>query len=637
MKKDLCKMLALTVMLTACAPSSALALDYKATLGNEPTFETITEARANAPAALQPFASKTYVAHPVMDAFPGDTTYVYRSADMYGINAAVRLNTNIVVYSDKSFASKDEAQAYLKELGVIDIIDQARGSVILVTPSDPEAGFTAADQKNYYALQTAMFAINAAGTKDGEDVSYVDASYYGGFGFYYVIGIDGGATFLNNYVAGTQDYVSRIAGMLLINGDMERISTVADSVPVCLVNSNEDIIAKYCEANGAKAQHITADSVEWYNQDYPVRRVVSMTSDAPASELINKAYYGLFVKAVRGQELKSGLNSASTPYQGYGNDCAPYSLSERNALINGVTADGIHEITTKSEELSEFTNAEGEYVQTWFEYLPEEVINNTAPAGSVPLLLCVHGGGDDPRQYVDGQGWLVVAGKERIAIVAPEYSSMNNFSEDGRDALKKAFPALVRLMLEKYPALDASRVYVNGYSMGSLGTCETMYGDPGLFAAAYPQAGIMNAGPTEEELTAFDNVRLPICISTSEYDMGFNVDSVTHDIVPDFYNLVSSFKQLNKMEALPENPDFEKYPMVGFTADVMGSYVMNDEYTNHYWYFLDENDVPMVGFQYVDSIVHCLYPQYAGMVWDFFEHYSRNVETGEVIYNANVQ
>lgn len=636
MKKNIGKLLTLTVMLTACAPSSALALDYKATLGNDSTFETIAEARANAPAALQPFSSKTYAAHPVMDEFPGDTTYVYRSADMYGINAAVRLNTNIVVYSDKNFASKDEAQAYLKELGLIDIIDQARGSVILVTPSDPEAGFTAADQKNYYALQTAMFAINAAGTKDGEDVTYVDASYYGGFGFYYVIGIDGGATFLNNYVAGTQDYVSRIAGMLLINGDMDRISTVADSVPVCLVNSKEDIIAKYCEANDAKAQHITADTVEWYNQAYPVRRVVSMTSDASVSELINKAYYGLFVKAVRGQELKSGLNSASTPYQGYGNDCAPYSLSERNALINGVTADGIYEIETKSEELSEFTNAEGEYVQTWFEYLPEEVKNNTAPAGTVPLLLCVHGGGDDPRQYVDGQGWLVVAGKERIAIVAPEYSSMNNFSEEGRAALAKAFPALVRLMLEKYPALDASRVYVNGYSMGSLGTCETMYGDPGLFAAAYPQAGIMKAEPTEEERKAFDKVRLPICISTSEYDLWANVDTVTHDIVPDFYHLISDFKTLNKMEALPENPDFETYPITGFTADVMGTYVMNDEYTNHYWYFLDENDVPMVGFQYIDSIVHCLYPEYAGMVWDFVKHYSRNIETGEVIYNANV-
>jgi hypothetical protein len=40
--------------------------------------------------------------------------------------------------------------------------------------------------------------------------------------------------------------------------------------------------------------------------------------------------------------LKRGLHSASTPYQGYGMDQAPYSLCARNAVINGVTADGIH-------------------------------------------------------------------------------------------------------------------------------------------------------------------------------------------------------------------------------------------------------------------------------------------------------
>ena len=77
-------------------------------------------------------------------------------------------------------------------------------------------------------------------------------------------------------------------------------------------------------------------------------------SDIDLKTAIHDAYYDLFLKSVRGQEMKAGLYSASTPYQGYGNDAAPYSLSERNALINGVTADGIHEITTVSDALSEF-------------------------------------------------------------------------------------------------------------------------------------------------------------------------------------------------------------------------------------------------------------------------------------------
>ena len=56
---------------------------------------------------------------------------------------------------------------------------------------------------------------------------YSDAEYFGGSGNTYVVGIDGGATFLNNYVASTFDYVGRIAGMLLINGKMDNIRQVA--------------------------------------------------------------------------------------------------------------------------------------------------------------------------------------------------------------------------------------------------------------------------------------------------------------------------------------------------------------------------------------------------------------------------
>ena len=442
MRKHLSLFLALILLLSACFSAGAFALDYTGNLGNESTFETMTEARANAPAAMQPFYTRgTYVPHPAMNDYPGDTTYVYRSADMYGINAAVRINTNLVVYTDESFATKDDALAYLQSLGLVDIIEQAKGSIILVTPSDPEAGFTAADQKNYYALQTAMFSINATGTVDGESVTYVDASYYGGYGFLYVIGIGEGATFLNNYVASTFDYVSRIAGMLLVGGDMERIREVADIVPVYLVNAPEDVIAKYKEINGVDSILREGDKTTAYSQAYPVRKVVTRDVENPdLKEIVNDAYYNLFIKAVRGQEITTGLYTASTSYQGYGSDSAPYSLSPRNALINGVTEDGIYEFTRVDDRFSDIQTEDGEYLQTWYEYLPEEIVDGTAKEGSIPLILALHGGGDDPRQFVDGQGFLELAGKERIAIVAPEKGALHTNATNGEDLLSQVLP-----------------------------------------------------------------------------------------------------------------------------------------------------------------------------------------------------
>ena len=637
MKKCLITLLALVLFFSFSLSSAAHALNYSGNLGNPSTFETMAEVRENGASAMQPYNEKvTYAPHPVLENYPGETTYVYRSANMYGRNGAVRINTNILVFAEHSFAGKEEALTYLKDLGLIDIIEKAIGSIVLVTPADSEKGFSAADQKNYYALQTAMFSINAGSNVNGENIRYADALYYGGYGYYYVIGIDGGATFLNNYVAGTLDYVSRIGGMLLINGKMDRIRNVAAFVPVYLVNAPKDVVEKYEKANGVDAILRVGEKTTSYNQAFPVRQVVTVeTEQADSAALIQDAYYNLFIKAVRGQELLQGINSASTPYQGYSQDSAPYSLSARNALINGITADGIIEFTRVEDRFGDIQTTAGEYLQTWYEYLPEEIVKGTAKEGTIPMILALHGGGDDPRQFVDGQGFLKLAGDERLVIVAPEKSALHAKDANDNSVLAQVLPKLVKHVLETYPEIDASRVYVTGYSMGCIASFDAIFGDPTLFAAAFPQAGIAGVGPTEEQAAKFANVDVPMVISTSEYDSIKNVDPSNKGIVAEFYQLISTCKKLNGLQALPE-ADYDAYPLSGFESDVYSEKKLNGEYTMHGWYFLNEKGVPMVGLAYVDDIIHCLYPEYAGMVWDFVKHYSRDLATGEIVYNPYV-
>lgn len=139
------------------AGTEAFALGYSGRQNNEATFDTLMEAHANSPEGVKDLelnVGGSFIPHPVLDDYVGENSYVYRSANLHGGRAAARLNTNIFVFSDKHFENKDDAKAYLQELGVIDIIDQAIGSVILVTPVDPEAGFGLVDQNNYYKMQT---------------------------------------------------------------------------------------------------------------------------------------------------------------------------------------------------------------------------------------------------------------------------------------------------------------------------------------------------------------------------------------------------------------------------------------------------------------------------------------------------
>ena len=619
--------------------TGAFAAGYNGgTQGNPATFETLQEARTNGPAAvatLETNDGKTFKSHPVLDNYPEGTTFVYRSANLYGGRAAARLNTDILVFSDQSFADKDAALAYLKGLGVTDIVDKAIGSVVLVTPSDPKAGFTSADQKYYYALQTAMFAQKALEVNGDTKTYYCDAEYFGGFGYTYVIGIDGGASFLNDYVANTVDYVGRIAGMLLIGGSMDPIRKVATVVPTYLVNAPDAVIAKYQAANATNASLTANGTVTYFNQTFPLQKVVVASVAQPdAKALIQDAYDNLFSQAMRIPVLEKGLYSASSPYQGYSLDQAPYSLCARNAVVDGVTKDGIHVVAHTEDRFQEFKTDEGEYLKTWFEYLPDEVLNNTAAAGTVPLVLANHGSSDDPRVLVDEFGLLELAGQERFAIVAPEHQYI---SGENRTVELQALPALVKYMLATYPSLDASRVYVMGYSMGAGATLKAIYGDPSLFAAAAPMSPIPGFGdpyvPDADALAkAYDGVTIPVLFATSGCDLTPTFDQKVYGITPAYQTILQRFIGLDGLTA-SQTFDFNTYPVFGLKADRTVSVTLNNEHQNTTFYLKDQNGVPMVGLTFTEGLVHALYPEYGKLAWNFVKQYSRNPETGAITYN----
>ncbi len=657
------KLVSLILVLALLFTASALANDYSGSQENEATFETLTEARLSAPEAiahLEMNEGNVYVSHPVLDDYPCDTTYVYRSANMYGGRAAARLNTNIVVYTEDSFETKDDAFAYLKGLGLIDIIDEAIGSVVLVTPGTPvgedssgnrTGGFGLADQQNYYRLQTAMFSQKAGGNADGSidppsdtdlwksyEVYYADGEYFGGYGYYYLIGIGGGATFLNNYVAGTFDYISRVAGMLLIGGQMDRIRTVATFVPVYLVNAPEAVIEKYKAANDVDTYNIVHGVEIFNNQAQPLQKVmVAEADEVDEAAFVKDAYYNLFVKAMRLPVMKKALNSAPGLYQStYNYDQAPFSLNPRNAVINGRTSDGIivrrvddyktfADLTTSPEPSNVFGMyvPGSQYLQTWFEYLPEEVLDGTAPEHSIPLILTNHGGSDDPRLFVDENGWLEVAGKERIALVAPEHQNIAEL----RDTV---LPMLAEYMLETYPALDPSRVYVTGYSMGSGATFSCLFGNGKLFAAAVPMAAA-SGNPTEEQAAQYDEIDIPVLLLTSEYDLSANFNQPENIISTTYQAALNMFLDWNEMPQIEY--DFDKYPLSGINADQYYEKILNNEYKNYTWFIENEDGVPMVGLTYTECLIHALYPEYAKIAWNYMKQFSRDPETLEITYN----
>ena len=624
MKKRLSLALVFTLLFTFALVPGAFALNYSSRQGNEATFETLQETRLTSPAAalaLETDKTKTYVSNPALDSYPENTTFVYRSADLYGsFRAAARMNTNLVVFSDQSFADKDAALAYLKGLGLVDMIEEAKGSIVLVTPADPKAGYGTADQSAFQSLQTVMLAQKAS-VKTGDTTTYYsDAEYFGGYGYEYYIGINGGATFLNNFVAPVTASVGRVAGMLLINGDMQCYRSVAASVPVYLVNAKDDVVAKYQQANGTDASTFAGDVVTYYNQALPLRKVVVAQDDMPdAAKYIKDAYYNLFIKTMRCSATGGTL---------------PFSLCERDAILNGETPDGVNVAFHSEDRFSDVKTQDGEYLQSWYEILPDEVLNNTAPTGSVPLILALHGMGDDPLMFADENGYIKLAGDQRVAVVSPQHQEVFWTMKDGKfvEGIEcEIMPKFVRSLLETYPALDASRVYVTGYSMGGFATMKTVHGDPALFAAAVPMSG-MGYTPTDEQAAQFNTVDLPILFTTSTRDLSVVFDEAAGHIGTSHQTQIQLFLKYNGMSNF-DAYDFDKYPMAGFKADSGLTVTLNGEFVNHRWFLNNADGVPMVGLGITEGFVHSLYPEFAKIMWDFASHYSRNTETGAVVYH----
>lgn len=619
-----------SMLLLIGAATQAYAIGFTGELGNEATFETLQEANQNSVNIVSSIVendTKVFATHPVLDGYPEGTTFVYRSANQYAGRAAARLNTNIFVYAPEHFENKDDAMAYLKDLGLIKLIDEAVGSIVLVTPIGDS--FDMADVASYYALQTAMLSQKEAKRlEDGTAIYYSDAEYFGGYGFEYFIGIDDGATFFNNYIAPEIDFSGRMAGVLLFGGDMQRTRQPATFVPIALVNSDEAIVSKYRAVNGVDAQEVMDGRVVSYNQQWPLRKVIDISEETvDKAALIEEVYRGMMVKAMRVPVLTQGMNSAGTPYSGYGFDEAPYSLCDRCYVVDGKTEGGVVMISHQGDDdrFAEYKTEAGEYIDVWYEYLPQEVLDGTAPAGSVPLILCNHGGGDDARVFVDEFGLIELSEKERVALVAPDHQTVGSVRGP-------ALTAVAKYMLEKYPALDASRVYMTGYSMGGGATYLAAYHEPTLFAAIAPFAGSATPMP-EENAANFDGVELPTILSISAFDpAGRRLAALEGNLNEAEQGMVSTWAGINgkKLPAF----DFEKYPLFGQKADRTVTDTINDEFARTTWYFNNEKGEPRFAFIYMEDMVHALYPEYADMLWDFVKNYSRDPETKEIIYNA---
>ncbi|MGA9518598.1 MAG: PHB depolymerase family esterase [Trichococcus sp.] len=122
---------------------------------------------------------------------------------------------------------------------------------------------------------------------------------------------------------------------------------------------------------------------------------------------------------------------------------------------------------------------------TWYEYVPPQLRGSHE---KVPLVIYFHGIGCVPLYGAEQSGWHDIADRDNFIVVYPQPSIEKRWNVWDDDRLPSDLAFIFALMkyLEGKYAIDPTRIYLSGFSMGSMMTNALAAAYPEKFAAAAP-------------------------------------------------------------------------------------------------------------------------------------------------------
>lgn len=525
-----------------------------------------------------------------------ETVYSYNALD----NVLLAHRSNVVIPTYYIFAgqkTQQEAQDLVEnQLQMMDNVNEWGGSVYVISPIGDS--YTEAD------LQAFKELVSGAVTNVK------------------VIGIDEGATFVNNILS--QDCFF-IAGAMTWGGEMAEGVQLSDCMPVYLSNPDQDAAAAYRAANKGQGEF-----------------AVTVTGkDATLADAFENAWEKVFSRNYRMHNSVTefynlnldGRNYQGTVMEGVFED---YDLCEIPQFDQLKVA--YHEMIGQP-----VTGMPGSYA--WYEIVPDSVQNNKP--GTVPLVITMHGNYNDLRLQIDTSGWTQVAAEEGIIVVSPEWQEGTDFAKTyGVNGLEsEGVVALIGDLAKKYPQIDLSRVYVTGLSAGGAHSFYMGLAYSDVFAAAAPVSGV-NA--MRQEIAALDLSQvneIPLLYICGDHDYfqmipvdGSSVHGMSeltdgavsiwaNDENTHIWSALQAYRTVNGLGTV--EMDMSANPYYGMALDNQQWKTLGNKEV--YTGTLSNDKGVMMELVAVKDLAHWNYAPEAEYIYNFFKNYSRDLETGELI------
>ena len=435
-----------------------------------------------------------------------------------------------------------------------------------------------------------------------------------------VIGIGSGATFVNRQLVATE-LAGVIAGIVSIDGEPGKICRLP--VPAFIGGKNA--------AKAAKPYQTTSDSAPVD----PLQKVVVNTDKKASLETLfaeawdkvlsaNYRYNNLYrtFYTSRGIDNPEGVKNfelVSIPVfdkLGIQRNVVEYPLVDMNAPSRPENPD--------------------KYL--WYEYIPKQM-QEAAPS-TVPLVVLLHGHGNDPRTQSESSGFIELAAEEGFMVVEMEWQGSKGYQPMGLDGIE----AVISVILQKYPQIDASRIYAEGLSAGAMTSNMLGVRKSHLFAAVAGHSGGIFSGNglgyyaygseplMNEAIQKRGNVEVGFCSVVGTHDdtiRFFNKDNWEGN---PYLNVWRIYETINGMP-VTGNLDFSVDSTFGFALqDRTTIHTGKSEDITIEFGQLYKDEKPMIRLMVINNYGHWNFKPAARLIWDFFRHFSRDTETKELRY-----
>ncbi len=532
-----------------------------------------------------------------------------------------------LVYADTQ-RTAEEAKKLVDDLGLTKHIQDYKTRVSVVGPVN---GTAYDDTADFTAYQNFLKSHRSSNLK--------------------IIAVGAGATFVNNVIA---PHAYGVAGILTYGGTVAAGAASTMPVPAYVHAANPAVAKLYEKANGATAKVDARDSTTFTNPAAYKglqRVVVSKLNDS--KETLPQAFQNAW-KTVFSHNYRLYMSLIES----YNPAFDPLKYTEPWELEPYVMYD---ELGMSYEAIAQ--DMPGFGMSLRYDYVPKSAL--ASPPKSVPLVIMMHGNGNDPRTQGESAGWPEIAAKNNIILTSIEWQGrptpgrgpqgasgqgrgpQGGPPPQGRGAAQAEAPqgrgpqgpvfvalgekgtmAVLDLLLAKYPQIDPSRVYFTGLSAGAMNSLNWGVDNIARIAAVAASSapfGTTALIETAAKVKANGNY-LPMYFVAGNHDQYKPLP--VNDTPRSVYNAIRAYALLDDI-TVPDGPDMKVNEMFGLKLDGPGWGELGG--TRAMIGTLSNRQGVMIKLVGLDPYGHWNYKPAAIDIWAFLSHYRRDLATGKLV------